>query len=155
MATRGWKILSAQCGMQKMAKTQSPFVTPGHLEKKESNSSPASLCQTGFVPWPACPNKASKNANCARSHSWDFACCPADSAVAASVAVRLPASECPVGCCESVARFASCVATLVISPFTSRPCQRFLRANAWQHGSAHHPAADRVHTSDTAIFLAI
>ena len=96
MATRGWKLLSAQCGIQKMAKTLSPYVTAGHIEQKESNSSPASLCQTGVVAWLACPNKASKNANCARSHGWDFACCPADSAAAASVAVRLPASECPV-----------------------------------------------------------
>ena len=79
-----------------------------------------------------------------RSHGRDFACCPADSALAASVAVRLPASESPVGRWKSIARFASCVATQVISPFTSRPHHRFLRANACQHRSAHHPAADRV-----------
>ena len=79
-----------------------------------------------------------------RSHGRDFACCPADSALAASVAVRLPASEGPVGRWKSIARFASCVATQVISPFTSRPRHRFLRANACQHRSAHHPAADRV-----------
>ena len=48
------------------------------------------------------------------------------------------------GCCESVVRFASCVGTQVISPFSSRPHHRFLRANASQHRSAHQPAADRV-----------
>ena len=97
-----------------------------------------------FFPAPRRPNRRRPRSPHQRSHGRDFACCPADSALAASVAVRLQASEGPVGRWESVARFASCVATQVISPFTSRPHHRFLRANACQHRSAHHPAADRV-----------
>ena len=111
-----------------------------------------SICRPARRPWffqapavrPRRPNRRRPRSPRQRSHGRDFACCPADSALAASVAVRLPASEGHVGRWESVARFASCVATQVISPFTSRPHHRFLRANACQHRSAHHPAADRV-----------